>query len=109
MGPPWPNLGPRRAPDSLTCAPDPGPRLQRRAVSHLAPDSLTCAPDPGPRLQRRAVSHLAPTQGPVRPDSCTRTRPSPTQTLVRRRPAVRRKPLNPGAAHGPISLPEAFG
>ena len=28
------------------------------------------------------------------PPSCTCTRPSPTQTLVCRRPAVRRKPLN---------------
>ena len=35
-----------------------------------------------------------------------------SHTQIGRRPAVRRKPLNsliPGAGHGPVSLPEAFG
>ena len=74
--PTWPNLGPRCAPDSLFA--------QHRAT-------------------RTSFRHH---QGPVyAPDSLTCTRPSPTQTQVGRRPAVRRKPLNPGAGHEARALP----
>ena len=66
MGPTWPNLGPRCAPDSLT-------------LLNIGPTK----------------ANIGVTYAP--------------QTQVGRRPAVRRKPLNPGAGHGPVSLPEAFG
>ena len=75
MGPTWPNLGPRCAPDSLT-------------LLNIGPRSPT----------RTSFRHH---QGPVyAPDSFTCARPSPTQTQVGRRPAVRRKPLIRPGAHG---------
>ena len=55
MGPTWPNLRPRCAADSLTCAQTPSP----------TPSSFPPCPHPGALYA---------------PDSCTCTRPSPTQT-----------------------------
>ena len=60
---------------------------------------------PKPRPPSSSRHHTSPTPRATPTVASTHT----SLTLVRRRPAVRRKPLNPGAGHVHVFLPEAFG
>ena len=92
----------------LPGAPNPGPRLLRGRL-HGNMEGLVSV---GPLPTQKPANTASDTYRHRHPHTPTYARdcscPS-SLTHVRRRPAGRRKPLNPGAGHAPVSLPEAFG